>query len=44
MNTTELVVEMRAEKKFRPIPDLNQWPLPTELTSQLEAGHNVGSK
>ena len=38
-------------KKFRPIRDLNPWPLrhrcsalPTELTSQLGAGHYVGSK
>ena len=36
-------------KKFRPIWDLNPWPLwyqcsalPTKLTSQLGAGHNVG--
>ena len=39
------------KKKFRPVRDLNQWPLryrcsalPTELTSQLGAGHCVGSK
>ena len=39
------------KKKFRPVQDLNQWPLryrcsaqPTELTSQLGAGHCVGSK
>ena len=39
------------KKKFRPVRDLNLWPLqyrcsalPTELTSQLEAGHCVGSK
>ena len=44
MNTTELVVKIRPEKKFRPIQDLNPWPLqyqcsalPTELTSQLGA-------
>ena len=37
-------------KKFRALRDLNSWPLryrcsalPTELTSQLVAGHNVGS-
>ena len=45
MNTTELVIEIRP-KKFRPIRDLNLWPLwyqcstlPTELTSQLGTGH-----
>ena len=39
------------KKKFRPVRDLNQWPLwyrcsalPTELISQLRAGHCVGSK
>ena len=44
MNTTELVVKIRPEKKFRPIQDLNPWPLqyqcsalPPELTSQLGA-------
>ena len=38
-------------KKFRPVRDLNPWPLryrcsalPTELTSQLGAGHDGGSK
>ena len=41
----------RSWKKFRPIWDLNPWPLryrcsalPTELTSQLGAGQCVGSK
>ena len=40
----------KAWKKFRPVRDLNPWPLwyrcsaqPTELTSQLRAGHCVGS-
>ena len=39
------------KKKFRPVRDLNPWPLrywcsalPTEITSQLGAGHEVGSK
>ena len=43
--------ENKALKKFRPVRDLNPWPLryrcsalPTELTSQLGAGHDVGSK
>ena len=43
--------ENKAWKKFRPVRDLNQWPLryrcsalPTELTSQQGAGHNIGSK
>ena len=38
--------ENKAWKKFRPVRDLNPWPLryrcsvlPTELTSQLRAGH-----
>ena len=42
--------ENKAWKKFRPVWDLNPWPLwyqcsalPTELTSQLGAGHYVGS-
>ena len=41
--------ENKAWKKFRPVRDLNPWPLryrcsalPTELTSQLGAGHDVG--
>ena len=41
----------KARKKFRPVRDLNPWPLwyrcsalPTELTSQLGAGYCVGSK
>ena len=45
------VVENRTWKKFRPVRDLNPWPLryrcstlPTELTSQLGAGRCVGSK
>ena len=51
MNTTRAVVKIRPEKKFRPVRDLNPWPLqyrcsalPIELTSQLEAGHYVGSE
>ena len=43
--------ENKAKKKFRPVRDLNPWPLqyrcsalPVELTSQLEAGHYVGSE
>ena len=43
--------ENKAWKKFRPERDLNPWPLryqcsalPAELTSQLGAGHYVGSK
>ena len=39
------------KKKFRLVHDLNPWPLqyqcsalPIELTSQLGAGHYVGSK
>ena len=51
MNTTRAVVKIRPEKKFRPVRDLNPWPLqyrcsalPVELTSQLEAGHYVGSE
>ena len=50
-NTTELVVEIRPEKIFRPVRDLNPWPLqyrcsalPTGLTSHLGAGQYVGSK
>ena len=42
--------ENKAWKKFRPVRDLNPWPLryrcsvvPTELTSQLGADHYVGS-
>ena len=45
INTTELFVEIRPEKIFRPVRDLNPWPLryrcsglPTELTSQLGTG------
>ena len=41
----------KAWKKFRPVRNLNPWPLrhrcsalPSELTSQLGAGHYVGSK
>ena len=43
--------ENKALRKFRPVPDLNPWPLryqcsavPTEVTSQLGAGHYVGYK
>ena len=43
--------EYKAWKKFRPVWDLNPWPLwyqcsalPTALMSPLEAGLNVGSK
>ena len=43
--------EKEARKKFRPERDLNPRPLryrcsalPSELTSQLGAGHCVGSK
>ena len=43
--------EKKAWKKLRPVRDLNLWPLwywcsalPTELTSQLGAGHCVVSK
>ena len=46
MITTWGVVKIRPEKKFRPVQDLNPWSLwhwcsalPTELTSQLGAGH-----
>ena len=42
--------ENKAWKKFRPVRDLNPWPLqhqcstlPTELTNQLGAGHYVSS-
>ena len=48
MNTTELVVEKKAWKKFKSVRDLNQGPLryrysttPTELKSQLGAGPYV---
>ena len=41
----------KAWKKFRPVRNLNPWPLrhwcsalPSELTGQLGAGHYVGSK
>ena len=51
MNTTRAVVKRRPEKKFRPVRDFNPWSLRywcsallTELTSQLGAGHYVGSK
>ena len=50
LNSTKLF-EIRPEEKFRPVQDLNPWPLwywcsalPTELTSQMGAGHYVGSK
>ena len=50
LNNTKLF-EIRPEEKFRPVRDLNPWPLwywcsalPTELTSQMGAGHYVGSK
>ena len=50
LNNTKLFV-IRPEEKFRPVQDLNPWPLwywcsplPTELTSQMVAGHYVGSK
>ena len=48
MNTTWAVVKIRPEKKFRPVRDLNPWPLryrcsalPTELRSQLEVCYHV---
>ena len=51
MNTTELVVEIRLQKNSGPSGILNPYSLrylcsalPTELTSQLGAGHYVGSK
>ena len=51
MNTTELVVEIRPEKKQRPVRDLNLRPLryrcsalTTELTSQLGTDYYVGSE
>ena len=51
MNTTRAVVKRRPEKKFRPVRDFNPWSLRyrcsallTELTSQLGAGHYIGSK
>ena len=51
MNTTLSSSEKKAWKKFRLVRDLKPWPLryrcsvlPTELTSQLGAGHCVGSK
>ena len=51
MITTWAVMKIRPEKKFRPVRDLNPWPLqyqcsalPVELASQLEAGHYVGSE
>ena len=50
MNTTELVVEMRPEKisghtGFEPWPLQYQCSaLPTKLTSQMGAVHNVGFK
>ena len=41
-------MEIRPEKKFRPVRDLNPWPLryqcsalPTELTSQLGPDYYV---
>ena len=50
INTTWAVVEIRP-KKNSGCTDLNQWSLryrwsalPTELTSQLGAGHHVGPK
>ena len=43
--------ENKAWKKFRPVQDWNPWllwyqcsALPTKLTSQVGAGHHVGSK
>ena len=42
MNTTELIVEIRPEKISGPYGICSA--LPTELTSQLGAGHHVGSK
>ena len=51
MNTTRAVVKRRPKKKFRPVRDFNPWSLRyrcsallTELTSQLGAGHYVGSQ
>ena len=51
MNTTWAIAKIRPEKKFRPVRDLNPWPLwhqssalPTELMSQLRADRFVGSK
>ena len=51
MNTTELADRIRPAKKFRPVQDLNPWPLryrcsalQNELTRQLEAGRYVVSK
>ena len=51
MNTTKLVVEIRPEKKiqartgFKLITSATPVSvLPTELISQLRAGHYVGSK
>ena len=48
MNATWAIVEIRPEKKFRPVGDLNPWPLryqcsalPTELTSQLGPDYYV---
>ena len=50
LNNSKLF-EIRPEEKFRPVQDLNPWPLwywcsalPTERTSQMGAGHYVGSK
>ena len=48
---TRVVVNRTWKKKFRPIRDLNPWPLryrcsapPIELTSQLGAGQWIGYK
>ena len=45
MNTTWAVVKIRPEKKNQPcmgFEPINPWP--TELSSQLGAGHYVGPK
>ena len=51
MNATQLVAKNKALKKFRHIRDFNPSPLryrcsvlPTELTSQMGAGHYVDFK
>ena len=48
MNTSKAEVKIRPEKNFRPVWDLNPWPLqyqcsvlPNEPTSQLGATHYV---
>ena len=50
INTTKVVLKTDWKKRFRPVQDLNPWPLwswcsalPTEPTSQPKASHCFGS-